>query len=73
VRKTLPTRKAERRWNKDLLDRFRHNSLYATILETLENDLQAAATQAEMQRVGAGSLYILQELVKRKVLSGIET
>jgi Helix-turn-helix domain len=64
---------AERRWNKDLLGRFRHTPLYATILEALEDDLQAAATQAEMQRVGAGSLYILQELIKRKILSGIET
>jgi helix-turn-helix protein len=64
---------AERRWNKDLLDRFRHTSLYATILEALDDDLQAAVTQAEMQRVGAGSLYILNELMKRNVLSGIET
>ncbi len=62
---------AERRWNKELLDRFRHTSLYATILEALDHDLQAAAAQAEVQRVGAGSKYILQELIRRRVLSGI--
>jgi hypothetical protein len=61
---------AERRWNKNLLDRFRHTSVYATILEALDIDLQAAATQVEMERVGAGTPHILQELMKRKVLSG---
>ena len=63
---------AERRWNKDLLDRFRRTALYATILEALEDDLQAAATQAEMQRVGAGLKYIVQELIRRRTLSGME-
>ena len=63
---------AERRWNKELLDRFRQTSLYATILEALEDDIQAAATQAEVQRVGAGVKYILQELIRRRVLSARE-
>jgi hypothetical protein len=63
---------AERRWNKNLLDRFRHTSMYATILEALDLDLQAAATQVEMERVGAGAPYILQELLKRKVLSSTD-
>ena len=59
---------AERRWNKELLDRFRHTSLYAIILEALDHDIQTAATQAELQRVGAGLKYILQELSRRRVL-----
>jgi hypothetical protein len=63
---------AERRWNKELLDRFRHTPVYAAILEALDHDLQEGATQAEVQRVGAGSKYILQELIGRRVLSGIE-
>jgi hypothetical protein len=41
---------AERRWNKELLDRFRHTSLYATILEALDHDLQAAATHIRRPR-----------------------
>jgi Helix-turn-helix domain len=63
---------AERRWNKELLDRFRHMSLYATILEALDHDLQVAATQAEVKRVGTGLKYILQELIRRRVLSAME-
>jgi hypothetical protein len=63
---------AERRWNKELLDRFRHSSVYAVIVEALDHDLQECATQAEVQRVGAGLKYILQELIGRSVLSGFE-
>jgi hypothetical protein len=63
---------AERRWNKELLDRFRHTSVYAAIVEALDLDLQEGATQAEVQRVGAGLKYILQELIGRSVLSGFE-
>jgi hypothetical protein len=46
--------------------------LYATILEALVHDIQAAARQAEVQRVGAGVKYILQELTRRRVLSARE-
>ena len=41
-------------------------------LEALDHDLQEGATQAEVQRVGAGLKYILQELIERSVLSGFE-
>jgi hypothetical protein len=70
--KEAAQRAAERRWNKELLDRFRLTSLYATIVEALDSDLQAAATQVEMERVGAGLKYILKELISRTVLSGME-
>ena len=52
----------------ELLNRYRHTSLYATILEALDRDLQAAATQAEVERGGAGLKYILQQLVERRLL-----
>jgi hypothetical protein len=46
--------------------------VYAAIVEALDHDLQEGATQAEVQRVGAGLKYILQELIGRSVLSGFE-
>jgi hypothetical protein len=46
--------------------------LYATIVQALDSDLQAAATQVEMERVGAGLKYILKELISRTVLSAME-
>jgi hypothetical protein len=61
----------ERRWNNDLLERFRLTPMYATILEEHDADLQRAATKAEVKRTGAGVRCILEGLLRRRVLSQI--
>jgi hypothetical protein len=58
---------AQRRWNSDLLDRFRLTLAYAVILEELDASLQDAATSAELRRRGAGIACILGELDRRGV------
>ncbi len=41
---------AERRWNNDLLARYRRTSLYAEIVWAIDVEIQEAATNAEMRR-----------------------
>jgi hypothetical protein len=57
-----------RRWNGDLLDRFRSTPVYAVIVDALDEELQNAATEAELKRRGAGVDRILRELAVRNVL-----
>jgi len=57
-----------RRWNGDLLDRFRSTPAYAVIVDALDQELQNAATEAELKRRGAGVDHILRELALRNVL-----
>jgi hypothetical protein len=59
---------ALRRWNGDLLDRFRSTPVYAVIVEAVDQELQDAATAAELKRRGAGVDHILRELALRNVL-----
>jgi len=59
---------AMRRWNGDLLDRFRSTPVYAVIVDALDEELQNAATEAELKRRGAGVGRILRELAVRNVL-----
>jgi hypothetical protein len=59
---------AMRRWNGDLLDRFRSTPVYAVIVDALDQELQNAATEAELKRRGAGVDHILRELALRNVL-----
>jgi hypothetical protein len=59
---------AMRRWNGDLLDRFRSTPVYALIVDALDQELQNAATEAELKRRGAGVDHILRELALRNVL-----
>jgi len=59
---------AMRRWNGDLLDRFRSTPVYAVIVEAVDQELQDAATAAELKRRGAGADHILRELTLRNVL-----
>jgi hypothetical protein len=59
---------AMRRWNGDLLDRFRSTPVYAVIVDALDQELQNAATEAELKRRGAGVDRILRELAVRNVL-----
>ena len=57
-----------RRWNGDLLDRFRSTPVYAVIVDALDEELQNAATEAELKRRGDGVDRILRELAVRNVL-----
>jgi hypothetical protein len=59
---------AVRRWNQALLDQFLGEPIYLTIVDTLDSELQAAATEAEMKRRGEGIACILRGLMLRKVL-----
>jgi hypothetical protein len=59
---------ALRRWNNDLLDRFRSTPLYAAIVDALDIELQNAATEAELKRRGAGMACIVEQLTKRAIL-----
>jgi hypothetical protein len=60
---------ALRRWNTDLLNRFRSAPAYAVIIEALDPELQNQATQAELMRRGGGFACVLRELALRNVLS----
>jgi hypothetical protein len=57
-----------RRWNGDLLDRFRSTQAYPVIVDAIDQELQNAATEAEQKRRGAGADHILRELALRNVL-----
>lgn len=59
---------AERRWNNALIDRFGTGPAYAVIVEAVDQELQDAATAAELKRRGAGVDHILRELALRNVL-----
>jgi hypothetical protein len=59
---------ALRRWNNELLDRFRSTPLYAVIIDAIDTELQNAATEAELKRKGAGLACIVQQLTMRQVL-----
>ena len=58
-----------RRWSGDLLDRFRSTPVYAVIVDAVDEELQNAATEAELKRRSAGADHILSELALRNVLS----
>jgi hypothetical protein len=61
---------AERRWNDDLLDRYRATPAYATVLAAIDIEIQNAATDAELKRRGAGLVWILEELLRRGLVVG---
>ena len=57
---------AHRRWDDELLRRFRtHSTLYGRIIELIDNEMADAATDAELQRKHAGLKHILQALITR--------
>jgi hypothetical protein len=57
---------AERRWNKALTDRFSASpDKYATVIAALDQDLQNAATEAELTRPGNGLALIVVQLAAR--------
>jgi hypothetical protein len=54
---------AERRWNNALLKRFLATpATYGEIIAAIDSTMQAAATEAEIKRRGAGVRYILNQL-----------
>jgi hypothetical protein len=54
---------AERRWNRELDERFRSKPVtYAEIIEAITPAIQNAATDAELKRRGAGIACIIKEL-----------
>jgi len=60
---------AERRWNNDLLQRFRlTSSTYAAMVEAIDPRMQREATAAELKQKGSGLAHIVSELSLRGVL-----
>jgi hypothetical protein len=58
---------AERRWSSALHDQYSVTpAVYGEIIGAIDPVMQAAATEAEMRRPGAGILYILNQLQARK-------
>jgi hypothetical protein len=54
---------AERRWSRAITDRFRSTPVtYAQVIEAITVDISKAATDAELQRSGAGCDHIMREL-----------
>jgi hypothetical protein len=57
---------AEKRWNAQLHARLVGNvDLYAEAIAALDSELHEKATDAELQRDGAGLLHIIGELNRR--------
>lgn len=58
---------AERRWNNTLLKRFLTTpTIHGEIIAAIDSAMQAAATEAEFKRRGAGVRYILDRLRTRR-------
>ncbi len=58
---------AERRWSADLNDRYAASpTVYGDVISAIDPAMQAAATEAEMHKPGAGLLYILNQLQAQK-------
>jgi hypothetical protein len=54
---------AERRWLRQLDERFRSEpETYSEVIDAITPDIQAAATNAELERRGAGIAYIFERL-----------
>jgi hypothetical protein len=54
---------AERRWTKAVHDRFATSpDIYARVLDTIDGEVQKAATDAEVKRRGAGIRLILERI-----------
>ena len=60
---------AERRWNGELMNRFRNQpSMYSRIVEAIDGKLMNAATEAELSHRGAGLRHLTDELLRRNVI-----
>jgi len=59
---------AARRWNTDLLTRYRTSpDIFSLIVDAIDVELQEAATNAEMSCPGEGAVHITQELARRGI------
>jgi hypothetical protein len=59
---------AERRWNAALHDRFAATpEVFGQVVDAIDAAMQSAATEAEMQRPGAGLDWILEQLQARNI------
>lgn len=57
---------ARRRWDNELLRRFRnHESIYGRIVDLIDGPIAEAATDAELQRRHAGAEYIVRAIALR--------
>lgn len=57
---------AERRWNQDLLQRFRHDAIaYATVCGMIDVRLMTDATDAEVKCRGTGLQRLIKALIER--------
>jgi hypothetical protein len=64
---------AERRWNTDLLKRYVDNKqAYVQIVDAITPEMIAAATQAEVNRRGAGIAYIQDALMVAEIERSLE-
>lgn len=61
---------AERRWNDELMSRFRDQpSIYSRIVEAIDVTLLDAATEAELSHRGSGLRHLMDELLRRNVIA----
>lgn len=58
-----------RRWNSDLLLRFRSMPKFGAVVDAVDLAMQNAATEAELKQRGGGVAFIVSELLVRGVLS----
>ena len=66
--RTAARASASRRWNSDLLERYRATpDALGQLIEVIDPELQEAATDAEMSRPGGGVAHILEQLQLRGV------
>ena len=65
---------AERRWNNVLLKRFLATpTTYGEIIAAIDSTMQAAATEAEIKRRGAGVRYILNQLKAKSLQPSVQS
>jgi hypothetical protein len=72
VRRSIAARdSAERRWNVALAESF-SPALYTTFVDAIDQRLMEAATDAELNTVGAGLALIMREFINRGLLPSNE-
>jgi hypothetical protein len=61
---------AERRWNGELINRYRdHPSIYSQIVDAIDAELMSAATEAELRHRGTGLNCLMGELLARNLIA----
>ncbi|MEW6767032.1 MAG: helix-turn-helix domain-containing protein [Pseudomonadota bacterium] len=58
---------AERRWNRDLQHQFGSDAkIYGDLIEGVTSEIMTMATDAELKERGAGIVWLIQEIFKRR-------